>query len=542
MKKLMIAAAAAAMVGGVYAGNVPQVYDFTATLKATECSGKTAKDVCSGDTVYYRVQKTKKLYGKFWGCECKVIGAPANYGVDIPDDYDASTDAYQSYVFWTSTKATGAVLGADMAWDFLQRVGKNGKNVEGAFAIDLFEDVDNSDQFAYLYGAGYGTAVISCDEDNYIKSMSGNIAGWWNTKAQAVSSICVYCGEEPDCEVYAFCDCDNCSGEDLDKAALFGSYTIKYNASQVKSLKAGKDMTTVAFKKNEAVLATFVAKAAADDGDEESTVKKLEKAYAEAKTAYETATNELAEAKKVYNGSFDEKASADFIATTNDLVTTKDAADKSKKAATEGADSAYGKAPTTVQGKVAAYVEDLEDLAKAERAYTMCGKYLKASDAKITNAKTAVENAKKALYGDATESTDAAKRGTYGEYTNAVASVTTVGSDAADNKKLTDALDAAITTYVTDYKDYTDACDAANLWEGKFFAVTTDSEPTISSGSISATATGSVSDAAKIDGTSEYAEAEAKANTTAKQEAATAAQTKLQTAQIACQVAGGDCE
>ena len=109
MKKLMIAAAAAAMVGGVYAVDNPQVYDFTATLKTTSCSGKSAKDVC-GDTVYYRSQVTQKLYGKFWGCDCDVIGCPdsANYGID-----DVNQDGY---MFWTSTKVPGAFHGADWQW------------------------------------------------------------------------------------------------------------------------------------------------------------------------------------------------------------------------------------------------------------------------------------------------------------------------------------------------------------------------------------------------------------------------------------------
>ena len=49
MKKLMIAAAAAATVGGAFAA--PQVYDMTITVKATECksANKAYKNVCADD-------------------------------------------------------------------------------------------------------------------------------------------------------------------------------------------------------------------------------------------------------------------------------------------------------------------------------------------------------------------------------------------------------------------------------------------------------------------------------------------------------------
>ena len=82
------------MVGGAFAGDAPQVYDFTANLKTTACSGKSAKDVC-GDTVFYRQQVTQKLYGKFWGCGCDVIACPDNYAIDQANE--------NGFVFWMST-------------------------------------------------------------------------------------------------------------------------------------------------------------------------------------------------------------------------------------------------------------------------------------------------------------------------------------------------------------------------------------------------------------------------------------------------------
>lgn len=270
MKKLMIAAASAAMIGGAFADGVAQVYDFTATVKTTACSGKSAKDVC-GDTVYYRQQITQKLYGKFWGCGCEVIACPDNYAIDKAEE--------NGFVFWTTTKLGGAFEDADMQWSLLQRLGKKGENVEGFFGLTL---IDDGDAVALLSGAGYGTAKIYCDDEdkNYIKSMSGNVVGYWDASADPIATGCYYCGGVEECTVFAFC---SCVAEDNEFAAVFGTFTIKYNASQTKSVNGGKSITEVAFKKNPAVLAVLNATDDDDDDDDEDAKTKLEKSYAAAK-------------------------------------------------------------------------------------------------------------------------------------------------------------------------------------------------------------------------------------------------------------------
>lgn len=272
MKKLMIAAASAAMIGGAFADGVAQVYDFTATVKTTQCSGKSAKDVC-GDTVVYRTQITQKLYGKFWGCGCDVIACPDGYAKDAQDS--------QGFVFWTTTKAGGAFAAADMEWSVLQRLGKKGENVEGYFTLSLS---DATDEVAALAGAGYGTAKIVCDDEtqNYIKTMSGNLVGFWNTSADAIASGCYYCGDTVDCTVFAFC---SCVSEQSDLAAVFGSFTLKYNASQTKAVNGGKSISEVAFKKNAAVLAVLNTEDK-DDDDTDDAKTKLEKNYKAAKADY----------------------------------------------------------------------------------------------------------------------------------------------------------------------------------------------------------------------------------------------------------------
>lgn len=235
MKKLMIAAAAAATVGGAFAA--PQVYDMTITVKATECksANKAYKNVCADDVVLYRAQATQKFYGKFWGCDCDVIACPdvANYGKDVNDE--------NGYIFWG---AKGAFHNAEMTWSILQLVGKQGTNIEGAFGLDLYTCENGevaSDPSFVLNGAGYGTALVKgcANADNYIKSMSGNVVGTYNVSALSVLSGCKYCGETAECYAWDFC---GCTAADSDVSAAFGTFTLKYNASQAKAVANGKSI------------------------------------------------------------------------------------------------------------------------------------------------------------------------------------------------------------------------------------------------------------------------------------------------------------
>lgn len=231
MKKLMIAAAAAATAGSIF-GATAQVYDMTITVKSTECKDnkKLYKNVCADDVQFYRAQATQKFYGKFWGCGCETLCAPVVYGAPRED---------KSFVFWG---ADGAFHDAKIDWSVLQLVGKNGTNVEGAFNLELYTCEDGTvaaDPDFTLAGAGYGTAsVVACgDENNYVKSMSGSVVGVANVAALADVTGCKYCGDVVDCNVWDYCDC---VAADNDVSAAFGTFTLKYNASQAKALAKGK--------------------------------------------------------------------------------------------------------------------------------------------------------------------------------------------------------------------------------------------------------------------------------------------------------------
>ena len=231
MKKLMIAAAAAATAGSIF-GATAQVYDMTITVKSTECKDnkKLYKNVCADDIQFYRAQATQKFYGKFWGCGCETLCAPVVYGAPRED---------KSFVFWG---ADGAFHNAEINWSVLQLVGKNGTFFNDTATTEIYTCEDGTvaaDPDFTLAGAGYGTAsVVACgDEDNYVKSMSGSVVGVANVAALADVTGCKYCGDLVECHVWDYCDC---VAADNDVSAAFGTFTLKYNASQAKALAKGK--------------------------------------------------------------------------------------------------------------------------------------------------------------------------------------------------------------------------------------------------------------------------------------------------------------
>jgi len=85
MKKLMIAAAAAAMASGAFA--ITQVYEMRLNLKSTECKSATLTAnqnpfVPAGGMVSYRDVTTVTIAGLIWSCDCEYIQdlGMENYG------------------------------------------------------------------------------------------------------------------------------------------------------------------------------------------------------------------------------------------------------------------------------------------------------------------------------------------------------------------------------------------------------------------------------------------------------------------------------
>ena len=388
MKTLMIAAAAVATAGSIF-GATAQVYDMTITVKSTGCKDnkKLYKNVCADDVQFYRAQATQKFYGKFWGCGCETLCAPAVYGAPRED---------KSFVFWGKD---GAFHDAKIDWSVLQLVGKNGTNVEGAFNLDLYTCEDGTvatDPDFSLSGAGYGTAsVVECGhENNYVKSMSGSVVGVANVAALTRVTGCQYCGDIVECHVWDYCDC--VAADDAVSAA-FGTFTLKYNASQAKALNNGKWIDQ-ANKFKSFVTDEFACIAAGDApvAPVEPDAKEVaQKKYAEAKAAKEAADKAFADLDKgdvlcEKGKALDDaqKLAATKVTETATALTTA-AAEVPAVAAAQGE-------VETAEANVELAKEDLAtkvtqaDIAAARAA-------LEAAEEDLADAKAALANAKKAV-------------------------------------------------------------------------------------------------------------------------------------------------
>jgi len=246
MKKLMILAAAAVMAGTVSAAEA-QVYDAALTVKTTTCkNGKYTKALVNfpttganafgynaGDRVQFRKQATRKIAGVFWGCDCETIADP-KWRVYTNVSAKRNSKTVGGYAFWDATKSPYipfSIPYVTFEWLVLNRIDQM-KTVEGTWVLR-----DNAQNEAlFLVGAGFGTvnnAKNSTCED-YIKSISGNFAGFLQY-ASGDEYGCVFCGvTDYLCLVAPFCWC--VAADTTYLTAAYGTWTIKYNATSVKTL------------------------------------------------------------------------------------------------------------------------------------------------------------------------------------------------------------------------------------------------------------------------------------------------------------------
>ena len=224
MKKLMIAAAAAAMIGGAFATcqeDTACVWAYKLTLSGKTTVAFTVKgkaSTCTED-VCYRKAGSFKIDGYIFGAatdltnpdEC-VEGCSC---VDI-----LAAEAIDDSIFW-NTKSKKEVQ-ADFKFDQLNLIGKDGKQLE---AVATFND---------LTLAGFGTYDV---KKLAIKSISGNFAG------QLDAPVCETCNYnatncEEECEEIYTVVFDLCTlaKNTADKTAAYGKWTLKPNSAAVKKL------------------------------------------------------------------------------------------------------------------------------------------------------------------------------------------------------------------------------------------------------------------------------------------------------------------
>lgn len=448
MKKLMIAAATTAIAGGVF-GATAQVYDMTLTVKATECAQakKAYKNVCEENILLYRKQTTQKFYGKFWGCGCEVIACPGNYGQ--PRELDT-----KSFMFWGKS---AAFHNAEMEWSLLQLVGQKGTNIEGAFNLKLSAHAkDDTVGVAYdLNGAGYGTATVKAcaDADNSIKSMSGNVVGIYNVEVASEVNGCKYCGESAECTPWDFCDA--CGTKDDALSAAFGSFTIKYNASQAKKLAAGKWIDE-ANKFSKFVTDEFACIAAEGTTPETTPNSAAQANYTAAKKAYADATDALAAAEALTNDLNKGVATCEQgKALTNALKNaTRALQDASSDLTTAMSDynSAGGNVPAVKAAQDAVDATNIVIEAKkaliatstVDSVITTAKKDLEDLEEALENAQKALENARVAAVKD---DTDGSKQKKLDEFDAAYAEKTAAEKAVKEAKEAFDAANKAWNTW-----------------------------------------------------------------------------------------------
>lgn len=228
MKKLMIAAAAAAMIGGVQAACQDPItpaedcaiaYSFKATLNTTAIKlGKVTvkNDLGCGDyekeTVYscYREKGKKTLTGYYYACEC---------ACDLAD-----TDVFGLALWDSKTKCLDE--SAAIEFEILQTFGKKFDKVEAL----LWLETDNG----VFYAAGMGSVDT---KKGIVKSISGDIVGAMDAPE---------CDPDCDCEDLRFgAICEDADVLDEASTVAYGSWSLKYNSSISKKLVNGSIKTVL---------------------------------------------------------------------------------------------------------------------------------------------------------------------------------------------------------------------------------------------------------------------------------------------------------
>ena len=224
MKKLMIAAAAAAMIGGAQAvvcvqskcgdGAAGTAYKVAISLKTTTVKSKVAKaSQCDeAECYYWRQQATKKINGLIWEGLDDCLGCYV---------FDGAAAA-----FWTNEGAVDA--------EFAIGFGLIG-NSQKSKSIEAYGGL-NGDEFGALSWAGFGTMAstikgkTACDEGDclmYPKSISGGIAGY--LIAPEWTGLC-----DDTCDPIEYVGC--CDDIQLENTAAYGTIKITYDAATAKKV------------------------------------------------------------------------------------------------------------------------------------------------------------------------------------------------------------------------------------------------------------------------------------------------------------------
>ena len=273
MKKLMIAAAVAAIGAGAFAsGTKAQVYDAKITVKTTVCkTGKVSNGYLTqiagyerGDSIAYRAQGSRTILGLIWGCGCDEAFS-GDWGVaNLKDD---GTTYWYGNLFWD--KKTGEWIGGKYnettvdfgtSDGFINRIGKKANEVEMYWILEVNPSAtDDGTDVGVLNNAGFGkikdsfalqdpddeNSIGSCD--SVITSAKGNTAGFLPAPGGETTD-CEYCQAAEGCEAWDFCACDASGFNKPELTAATGTWTLKYNKSASSKLSAKGYITQAGVK------------------------------------------------------------------------------------------------------------------------------------------------------------------------------------------------------------------------------------------------------------------------------------------------------
>ena len=264
MKKLMIAAAAAAMIGGAYADPLcgpgqaiepttewALVYDWQFKGKTTvgypsneksvgsvDCSGS---DICGPTTTYAslikRVPASFAMAGWTAICECS----------KLTGDYDN----WDGYSFWI-TKPYKSYFNAELCGQygmkaccgdaFIHVIGKKETDAEiysGFYGPSYFVNTTYGQSWTWDY-AGLGkyvkkAPIAGSNWCGYYSKFSGNFAGF------ATASYYINTAKNI-CAPSIVFDCADCLAAEIadQPTVVYGSWSVKYNASKTKKYHAAR--------------------------------------------------------------------------------------------------------------------------------------------------------------------------------------------------------------------------------------------------------------------------------------------------------------
>jgi len=244
MKKLMIACAVAATTVGAFAAGcgddpdpvtpdpvkVNQVYKMVFSGKTT--SGVPGKDVVSVTEVFCGddITDTQK------GC---VIRVPANLKIEgwmVLCDISCSSitevfNAPMRQAYWTTKPYKADIPDGKAEFDFLQVIGKKGKDAEASGKFTGTVTYGETQTWALgdgLVFAGLGKTVVKNKGWAYFSTISGNFAGSpvasWYIKGKVCEQTHIW---DPCATMHVDCDA-------TPNTVAFGKWTLKYDASASK--------------------------------------------------------------------------------------------------------------------------------------------------------------------------------------------------------------------------------------------------------------------------------------------------------------------